>query len=284
LRSNDIILTGIPRSGTSLACKLLNKVPNCVALVEPVDVIKFAKVGSAEARCELLLAFFHHCRQSILERGEITAMTANGTMLDDTYAPEGTTSRLRGLVAERGLIHVVAPTADDFLLVVKHPNAFTALLDEFAPRFPCFATVRNPLSVLASWNSVDHPVRVGHAPVAERLNTDLAKRLSRIGSTLDRQLTLLCWYFEQYHRWLKPNEVLYYENIVHTRGRALAGIAPAAQELDEPLEDRNINRAYDRGFMMRAGEALLKTEGAYWHFYDREAISALLDTIAHSLS
>jgi hypothetical protein len=259
----------------------LNKVPNCFALVEPVDVSKFATVGSTEARRDLLLAFFRDCRQDIRERGEITAMTVNGMTMDDTYAPEDGTGRFRGLVASRGSIRVVVPTGDNFVVAVKHPNAFTALLEELAPRFRCFAMVRNPLSVLASWNSVDHPVRDGHAPVAERLSAELAKRLSRIELVLERQVTLLSWYFEQYDRWLSAKEVLRYEDIIQTRGKALARIVPAAQELDEPLENRNVNRAYDRKFMMRAGEALLKTEGAYWHFYERGAVTSLLDTAAH---
>jgi len=33
----DIILTGIARSGTTLTCFLLNKLPQAVALHEPMD-------------------------------------------------------------------------------------------------------------------------------------------------------------------------------------------------------------------------------------------------------
>lgn len=33
----DIILTGIARSGTTLSCSLLNKLPQCVALHEPMN-------------------------------------------------------------------------------------------------------------------------------------------------------------------------------------------------------------------------------------------------------
>jgi hypothetical protein len=246
-----------------------------------MDVTKFATVGSTQARHELLLTFLCHCRRNIRERGKVAAMTTDGVTPDNTFASEGVPGSLRSVGAEYALMRVAVPTGDNFVLIVKHPNAFTALLEELAPHFRCFAVVRNPLALLASWNSIDHPLREGHAPVAELLSAELTTRLSCIGTTLERQLALLSWYFEQYERWLHVDQVLYYEDIVHSRGEVLARIVPAAQELDESLEDRNINCAYDRGFMMRAGEALLKTEGAYWHFYDRRAIAALLDTIAH---
>jgi hypothetical protein len=140
--------------------------------------------------------------------------------------------------------------------------------------------VRNPLALLASWNSIDHPLREGHVPVAELLNAELARRLSNIGSALERQFVLLSWYFEQYDRWLRASQVLYYEDIIRTRGKALATIVPAAQELDDPLEDRNMKGPYDWDFVTRAGEALLNTKGAYWHFYNRDAVTGLLDRIA----
>jgi hypothetical protein len=53
----------------------------------------------------------------------------------------------------------------DFLLVVKDPPMFTALLPVLAQRFP--TVVLNPLAVLASWNSVDVPARGGRVPKAD---------------------------------------------------------------------------------------------------------------------
>ena len=34
---NDLALTGIPRGGTTLACRLLGQATGCVALFEPID-------------------------------------------------------------------------------------------------------------------------------------------------------------------------------------------------------------------------------------------------------
>jgi len=35
--AQDILITGLPRSGTTLTCHLLNKLPNSVALHEPLS-------------------------------------------------------------------------------------------------------------------------------------------------------------------------------------------------------------------------------------------------------
>jgi hypothetical protein len=74
----DIVLTGPGRSGTTLACYLLNKLPNTVG------------------------------------------------------------KELR----------------PDFQLIIKQPRLFTALLPTLAKQFPCYAVVRNPLSVMASRRSL----------------------------------------------------------------------------------------------------------------------------------
>ena len=72
-----------------------------------------------------------------------------------------------GKSAGKGKISIDKELARDFFLVVKQPALFSALLPVLAQRFPCYAIVRNPLSVLASWNSVDHKVRQGHSSGAE---------------------------------------------------------------------------------------------------------------------
>ena len=45
----DIVLTGVPRSGTTLICYLLNKVPDAIALHEPMAVAEFPKLRTREA-------------------------------------------------------------------------------------------------------------------------------------------------------------------------------------------------------------------------------------------
>jgi hypothetical protein len=49
--------------------------------------------------------------------------------------------------------------------------------------------------------------------------------------------------------------------------------------LDEPLESRNLNKLYDRDEMLRVGERLLGSEGAYWRFYTKESVEELRNQV-----
>jgi hypothetical protein len=70
-------------------------------------------------------------------------------------------------------------------------------------------------------------------------------------------------YFDRYQKVLPREHILRYEDIASSGGRALKIIHPAALELDEPLEFKNLNPLYDRREMLRLGERLLESEGTY---------------------
>ena len=56
-------------------------------------------------------------------------------------------------------------------------------------------------------------------------------------------------------------------------------VRPEARELNEPLESRNKSKLYDYEGMLRIGERLLKSEGAYWKLYSRESVERLLNEL-----
>jgi hypothetical protein len=49
LNQTNIVSTGLPRSGTTLTCHLLNKLPNTVALHEPIAPGQFVDLESEDA-------------------------------------------------------------------------------------------------------------------------------------------------------------------------------------------------------------------------------------------
>ena len=103
--------------------------------------------------------------------------------------------------------------------------------------------------------------------------------MARYDDTLDRQISMLGWFWQQFHRHLLKHAIIEYETLVASGGRALSVINPAAGRLDEPLQSRNSNPLYDREDMLRIGERLLKSEGAYWESYPRESVALLLAEI-----
>ena len=159
--------------------------------------------------------------------------------------------------------------------MVKHNAAFAALLPSLAEAFECLALVRNPLAVLASWNSVDLPVAQGHLPAGERLAPALAAALDAEASLLARQLLLLDWLFARFADALPRTRILRYEEVVESQGAALARASGIAIPTSE-LVSRNASRLYDAAACATFAAALRADAGAWRSFYDDDDIVAAL--------
>ncbi|MCH7744273.1 MAG: sulfotransferase [Proteobacteria bacterium] len=149
---NDFLVTGIPRSGTSLICNVINRMPDTVVINEPEEV--FTTLNSTKVTYQFdlyyrsLRADIVHGRKienKISENGDIT----EDTRLDDTrrqYSPE-----------------ISRP---DFHLGTKNPLAYLTRLRWLCDNHPGMlkiATIRHPFSTIASWiNSFDHLKQVDH--------------------------------------------------------------------------------------------------------------------------
>ena len=274
----DILITGPPRSGTTLTCHLLNKVPDTVALHEPMKVKRFAELASRDEICESIRRFCEEQRGSIQERKRAISKNVEGVVPDNPAAAGREEGRLRQSIASKGEIVIDKPLSPDFALVLKHNAAFAALLGDLVERFPVYAVVRNPLSTISSWNTVAYNAQTGHVPAGERLDPELKAKLASLDDPLDRQLHVLGWFHGQFHRHLPDERILRYESIVESGGRALDVVRPGAAQLNEPLESRNQSSLYDRESMLRVGERLLDSDGAYWETYPRDSVERLLQT------
>jgi hypothetical protein len=301
--ARNVLVTGPARAGTTLTCELLNTVADVVALDEPVRPVLLTgrpapslarriqqrlgirpkhPVGSAspEQACRNIEEFCAEQRVSLLERGVATSKNVDGQVTGSKVADDRGAAGLRRRLAARGEITIDKALTADFVLVVKHNSSFTALVDELAPRFPLYAIVRNPLSILRSWQTVPFPVREGHAPVGEAIDDDLRTQLAAIDDRVERQLHLLDWCFSKYHGALGPEAVVRYEDIVATGGRALQAVAPGAAQLDHTLQSRNRTSVYDAAGVRELGARLLERDGAYWNYYSRDSVTELVDAAA----
>lgn len=277
----DIILTGIPRSGTTLCCHLLNEIPGVVALHESMNVAELTKDRSPRARCKRVSRFFNKTRREIIRHGRAPSKTRQGVVPDNHVTDEVDEQGLRIARVEYGHIRVDPAIGNTGRIVLKHPNAFSAIVDELATCFPTFAVVRNPLSLLGSWNSVRMNFSQGRAPAAERLDSALADRLGRIDDPVIRQVELLSWYYEQYARHLRPEAVIRYEDVIASGGTVLQVIVPEAAALRSDLSSRNRSNVYSREVISElADEILMRPDGGWWHYYERRDVQGVRDAMA----
>jgi hypothetical protein len=277
-----VLLTGLPRGGTTVACELLNQLPDVRALDEPMNVIAMIKAAGAPPDGALIHAeierFATEQRRSILDRGVVRSKHVNGRIVgakvSDSRDENGRGQRVR--LAEIGEIRVDPPASPDFTLAIKHPVAFTALLPMLLERFPVFAIVRNPLAVLASWESVPMAVRDGQLGLPATVAPSIARRLEAMADRAERQLALLAWFYESYASALPRERVIRYEDIIATGGSALAPIAGSAAGLERTLQNRNAAAVYDREQMRAARRRLLEREGAYWLYYTPKEVDGVM--------
>jgi hypothetical protein len=271
----DIILTGIARSGTTLSCALLNKLPQCVALHEPMNPAGLTAQAFPGGYLDAVSAFFASQRASLLARGTAVSKAREGRVPDNPFESPRSTTGLRASTVENQEVQFDKRLEPGFRLVVKHPNVFTATLATLLTRFPCFAIVRNPLASLLSWHSIQAPVNDGRLPFGEAFDPELKSTLAAEPDRLERQIVILRWYFARYRTLLPRAHVIRYEDLVESGGRALAVIDPAAASRAEPLESRNVSTLYDAALVRRLVDRLVQDAPLYRDFYTTEDISAL---------
>ncbi len=278
----NIVITGPGRSGTTLTCHLLNKLPDTVALSEPIAPGQFAdRLPDHEAVCDGIEGYFRTMRKMALREGVVISKHVGGVVPDNT---KGEVEGVRRRIAQKGRIEVDKDLRPGFYLAIKQPNMFTALLPTLTRRFPCFAIVRNPLAIRASSLSIESHNERRKNPRAIVRYDDGFRRYMEEGKggedKIDRWLRRTHYIFERYRRELPRDHIIRYEDIVGSGGRALEVIVPAARELDEPLQSKNLNPLYDHDKIVPYGERLLESEGAYWDFYSRESVEEMLNGFA----
>ena len=273
------LLSGVPRSGTSLCCRLAGALPDTVALSEPIRRKAFGGMDTPHGACARIGDFAEQARARILAERRASSVQVDGRLDDNRTASRQTDAGLRRLTGEWGEIAIDKPLSARFTLLIKHNALFAALLPRLTESFSCLALVRNPLSVLASWQTVDLPVHRGRIPAGEELDGDLHRALEREPEVLRRQLIVLDWFFGQFHAHLDPENVIRYEDVVESGGVALFRRLGHARARPAELMSRNDSALYDEAMIDTLLKALLDGGGCWTRFYGREDCKRVADGI-----
>src|SRR6266849_5710798 len=135
----NVLITGTPRSGTTLVCSLLNRLPDIVALHEPMNVWDFAECRDGSEIADLIKDFCTETRKSLHEHGFAVSKHAQGKIPDNVATDQVNRAGVRLRKREHGRVTIDKPLSHDFTLAIKHPGAFSALLETLVKGFECFA-------------------------------------------------------------------------------------------------------------------------------------------------
>lgn len=279
LHPHTLLLTGLPRAGTTLSCNILNGHANVLALLEPMTPSDFKPALGRSAAIEFIQQFAANTRVQALTQGRVISRHKDGLVPENPVAYEVSDSGLRQLDVSLGSIAVGERVENEnFTLVIKHNALFTALLPELREAFPVYGIVRNPLAVLASWNSVDLPVNSGRIPAGEMFDPELAELLADTPGRIERQLHILEWFCARFIRDLS-SPILRYEDFVREPaviGRTLS-LASVYSGAIQTRESRN--QAYDLVLMEQLYRRLMRFGDAIWQFYSRDQVTELMESI-----
>src|ERR1700741_1348124 len=138
-----LLIAGIPRSGTTLTCELMNRLDDVRALDEPLPIAREVRAATdatgrvdPEQIVDRVRAFAAEQRASLLASG--TALTrhvngrVDGSKMSDARDAEG----LRLKLADRAEVELGRPRGEGFTLAIKQPVVFTALLATLRHHFP----------------------------------------------------------------------------------------------------------------------------------------------------
>lgn len=274
------LLSGIPRSGTSLCCRLAGGLPDTVALSEPLNGEEHREPSRDPRGAPAYIGrFVEHARERLLRDRRAPTMLVGGRLDDQMVAPEPAEAGLRQPHARWGEMVIEKRLSARFTLVVKHNALFTALLPRLASSFPCLGLVRNPLAALASWQTVNLPIHRGRIPEGEALDPGLHRALEHDPDVLRRQILVLNWFMARFRHHLPPENVIRYEDLVASGGRVLFRRLGHAHVPPVTLGNRNDNPVYDRDTIDTLLDALLSAGGDWTHFYGAADCERLADRI-----
>lgn len=274
IKYDTVLLSGIPRSGTTLCCHLLNKFENTLALHEPIDP-NTLDLDPGKA-VEAVTKFSQASRETALHSSYVVSKQMGGSVPDNPVSRADDGDGVRRESVLLGKVNVGKRVDDDLALIIKHNALFAALIRPLQSQFRLYALVRNPLPVLASWRSVNLPVGHGRLPMGEAFDPKLSQVLNAESDLLERQLVILRWFFDRY-RQLKDDQVLSYEKLMSSDGAILSKLTPHRCDTPIRVSPQYKNSMLPHEEYRHLARTLIERNEIYEGFYSQAQISSTLD-------
>lgn len=237
---SDVIVTGLPRSGLTVAAALIDGLPDSLCLNEPGWQMKKAHDFTDPTSYANWLKDDFAAR-----RAEILALTP----IKDLRAPDGR-PLLDGLLDERrllnqkgkpvSLLYTKEGLSPDFTLAMKHHTLYTAMLPQIVAlkHFKVIAIIRHPLEVILSWQRLggNRPYMQGFIPNLFNSYWPQAAQISYgITDPLERMVFLYDAFCQRYHELGDQVQIVKYEDMVKKPLLVSSAVGAKKTSLHAPL-------------------------------------------------
>lgn len=238
----DLIITGVPRSGTSLAAALIDQAPDSLCLSEPEHHEQLMRsAADADDFIVRIGQEFAAVRRSLLAgEGVLDRRHADGAAVTNYFGDPGPDGQRLMTLGFHRVTRL--DLSANFWLAIKHNALYAAVLPEIARsgRFRVVATVRDPVSVLTSWRSVNLPIARGRLPAAERFWPEMAALTRAAMDLTEKQIRICDLLCRRFARLADRIAVIRYETFAADPTRLLvaAGLPAASPYRSVPLAPR----------------------------------------------
>lgn len=187
---NDIIVTGMPRGGTTLLGSLISSLDNVFCISEPFEIEKLLHDSHDRNDFVNKIANYYSLQRQIAIKNKklINRVSVDGSLVTNYFVRNGDKILLNYNERE-----VDIETKDpNFKLAVKHNAHFMSVLPEIIKleKFTIAAVVRHPVPTIMSWRSLNLPISRGRLPSGEKYWNELADIANSKADTLTKQVLI----------------------------------------------------------------------------------------------
>lgn len=270
----NILITGIPRSGTTLFCSLLNATKECIVLPEPIWIRELRKKAK-------------NCPHSFLSQlnnkiSQIRTDVSEGKKIEvlidkrNKALPKNFFIRKEGgkicSIKKNALVSIPAELFDR-PVCIKSNTFFTAILDNLASskQYEIVAIVRNPIAVIKSWRSLNIPVSRGELKIAE-IYSDKVKKTSLTKDLLKKQVKNLDWFYAQYFIHKGNITVVRYEDLIESPSKMVSKVIQNKTPVPSNLISMNNSSHYNHSETAEIENCVNEHAQFYKHFYPQLSV------------
>lgn len=264
----NYLITGLPRSGTTLLTSLLSENMEAVTFSEPEwlkDVRK--KSDNCQDFAKEFVKQLSNLRIDIRSGKSINIKTSRFNKgLPENYYHRNDKGELF-VDKEETPVNFPKEYADK-PFIIKANAQFTACLDKLLriKNYKVVCIVRNPVSTIMSWRSLNIPVSKGNMKIAEKYHSSF-KFETNSDNLLQKQILILDWFFKQYIEYQSEINLVKYESIIEQTVATISGILDKPINNITQLQSQNKNKFYNLKEELLIKEMLCSVGKYYKHFY-----------------
>jgi hypothetical protein len=218
MSKNTTLITGIPRSGTSLVLKLIYLDSSNICFSEPTFIKEIKAISKSKKDIsDNLNKKIIEIRDCIKGGKPLEFRVGKDDKISDNYFTKACNNTTRKKTSKFKKI-ILKKKFSQNKIFIKNNLLFTSCIAELSKQYKIIAIIRNPISIIQSWQSLDLPISKGVVKSGLKYSSSL-KNISGDEGLLIKQIKIIDWFYNQYL--VNKVTLIKYENFIESPKESL---------------------------------------------------------------